>query len=360
MTQFDPTSPSSSDPGPPVDPDVLDAIERHFHLGHIERLTALAHGAGPSDKFLIVAANEPYVLKRRRADSISPQRLTLIHEMQIALAEHDFPVAELVGTFPANRSMVARGGFTYEITHVVRAEPFDQTLPAAEDAGRTLARLHIELVEFEERLAAVGKNSRYHGLDLRPGIAPLVRSLAERDAGPSRQDLEPAASALIARYESARDAVIQLGWPNWPAMVVHADWHPGNLLFKEHRVAAVFDLDTVRVEPRVADVAYGALQFSMVRRGPDPRHWPAPPDLDRLAAFIHGYDSFHEGFLLSQAEVRALPRLMIEALVAESVGPLLREGKFGPFSGAAFLMMIERKVNWLAANADAVIHAVGV
>jgi hypothetical protein len=51
--------------------------------------------------------------------------------------------------------------------------------------------------------------------------------------------------------------------------------------------------------------------------------------------------------LLSQAEIRAIPWLMVEALIAEAVFPIAATGQFGKLEGLAFMQMVQRKVLWM-------------
>ena len=52
----------------------------------------------------------------------------------------------------------------------------------------------------------------------------------------------------------------------------------------------------------------------------------------------------------------ALPWLMIEALVLESVVPIAATGAFGGLSGRGFLRMIESKVDWIAPRAGELVR----
>jgi hypothetical protein len=56
--------------------------------------------------------------------------------------------------------------------------------------------------------------------------------------------------------------------------------------------------------------------------------------------------------LLSQAEIRTLPPLMIEALIAEAVFPIAATGSFGKVDGVPFLQMVQRKIAWLQKSYD--------
>jgi homoserine kinase type II len=156
-----------------------------------------------------------------------------------------------------------------------------------------------------------------------------------------------------------------------PRQIVHGDWHPGNLLFRAGRgtgvghdeVAAVVDHDTVASWPRVLDVAYGALHFSLPRlrlmgSSERPLTLRDNPDEGRLTAFCRGY---HDRCTapLSSAEAAALPWLMIEAVVADAAAAWAGLASPSPVSSpgvdaAGFLGLIARKAAWLAENAPAV------
>jgi len=132
---------------------------------------------------------------------------------------------------------------------------------------------------------------------------------------------------------------------------VHGDWHPGNVLFQSQFVVAVLDFDSARIMPPVTDLANGALQFSIERGGRNLETWPDGCDLGRLRGFVAGYDEQQK---LSVAELQAVPWLMIEALIAESLGPIAATGRFAQLDGFAFLLTVARKVRWIEEHATAI------
>ena len=69
---------------------------------------------------------------------------------------------------------------------------------------------------------------------------------------------------------------------------------------------------------------------------------------------LRGYDAVN---VLSKAELRTLPSLMIEALIAESVIPIAATGSFARMEGVGFLLMIERKVRWILQHTK---HLIGI
>src|ERR1700722_13903357 len=121
------------------------------------------------------------------------------------------------------------------------------------------------------------------------------------------------------------------------------------MLFADNRVVAVIDYDSARLLPRVIDIANGLLQFSIIGGDDDVAKWPEHLDESRFKRFARGYDQV---MLLSQAEIKSIPHLMIEALIAEAVFPIAQTGTIGRMEGVPFLNMVGRKVRWMEKSFD--------
>jgi Ser/Thr protein kinase RdoA (MazF antagonist) len=129
----------------------------------------------------------------------------------------------------------------------------------------------------------------------------------------------------------------------------------GNLLYNappDSSVVAVLDFDSARLEPLMADVANAALQFSMELPATDgATNSPKRLDLDRLRRLVRSYSRV-AGDMIGSDELTALPWLMTEALILESVIPIAATGSFGHLSGSRFLRMVEGKVHWIGPRAE--------
>lgn len=110
-------------------------------------------------------------------------------------------------------------------------------------------------------------------------------------------------------------------------------------------MVAVLGLDSAPRLPSVCDVAGGMLRFSMVRGGDEPANWPDYANEARMRRFWLGDSQVTPRFPLEQR--RAIPDLMMEALIAESVVPIAATGSFGPIPGFGVLQMVRRKLRWL-------------
>ena len=235
-----------------------------------------------------------------------------------------------------------RGG-VYELFEYIPGQSYPHTLEATFDSGRVLSLFHKLLTDFKsEWQPAAG--SYHQQPSIENGLKNIPAALQTTDGS-----LNSCLEYLSDTYKFAADRAEQTGLSTWPKQFVHADWHPGNMLFRDNHVVAVIDYDSSRQLPRIIDIANGALQFSIIGGDEDVSKWPDYLDESRFKRFIRGYD---EVMLLSDAEIRAMPWLMAEALIAEAVLPIAITGQFGRLEGTAFLQMVQRKVYWLTHSAE--------
>ncbi len=324
----------------------LAVVLSRYDLGVIESITTFERGSRRSPKVGIVSERGKFLLKRRAAERRSERRVALAHAVQRALKACDFPIAKLVPTRNGSDTFTRLGDETYELFEYVVGHEYGGEASQTRDAGRVLARFHEALRGF--RVSADAPVGSYHDVNgVRTALHAIPKAISSHD---SVSGQEAALLGVIQRlfddYDRAADSINALDFPSLPIQIVHADWHPGNMLFKRDEIVAVIDYDSCRVAQRVVDVANGVLQFSLATGG-HPDHWPTSPDEVRLKAFLDGY---LQSVTLSESERRCVPHLMIEALIGESVFPIARAGSFGRWTGYGFLRMIARKVGWLQSN----------
>ena len=319
-----------------------------YELGVVHSARELRRGSGRSPKIKLKTDKGTFVLKKRAPGRDDPRRVELTHMIQRTLSKRGFPLPRLVGTRD-RLSVVTTAGGAFELFEFVEGTAYDQSLGATEQAGRALALYHALLADFDEALAPTG--SSYHA---NPGVQRSLTQIPERVAV-SPLEAETAAS-LRRRYAEAAQCADEAGVGGWPLQVVHGDWHPGNLLFRDGGVVAVIDYDTAKLGARILDVANGVLQFSVTRGDGAPEAWPDYLDEARVRRFGRGYDSV-ESCVLSSSEIQAVPWLMIEALIAEAAVPIATTGTFAGIQGGAFLRMVERKVRWIHDMAGEIVLA---
>ena len=299
-----------------------------------------------------------WLLKRRARGRGGDARIAFCHAVQRHLSAHRFPLAPLVPNRD-DRTITAVEPHRYELFEFVNGKTYDQSLEATWHAGRMLAVFHQLMRHYDYAAASfTPPTTGYHRAQaVGRAFKALPSSLFTLYPDLDRIAVNTRSQFLQSASTRAADQADAVGLNDWPTQVVHADWHPGNLIFMGQQVAAVIDFDAARVQPRIMDVANGALQFSIVGGGEDLSVWPDALDEGRFKRFIRGYDAV-PGAVLSRAELKILPHLMIEALIAECVIPIAATGRFARTPGATFLEMVERKVRWLEANANLLFRAV--
>lgn len=315
-----------------------------FDIGVIEAVKEFRRGSGRAPKVVLKTDRGRFLLKRRAAGRDTPARVAFSHAIQTHLAQRRFPRPRLIGTRTDNSTMLLLEGQIYELFEFVPGDNYDGSLDATADAGRALAYFHRLLGNFHSSTYSPPTGS-YHN----------ARGIDEYLARIGQQMADPGAPSLLRRlrvsYADAARRVEDMGFAEWPHQIIHGDWHPGNMLFRGSRVAAVIDYDTARRSPRIVDIANGALQFSITMKGSDPEQWPAGLDEGRFKRFCRGYETVKD-CVISTVELRALPWLMIEALIVEAAVPIAATGSFAGLDAGGFLRMVDAKAAWLQQHAD--------
>ncbi len=319
----------------------------HFDLGVINTMTEFERGSRRAPKIVIDASKGKFLFKRRARGRDDLAKVAFTHQIQLALAGQNFPLPHLIGTRPENNSMLILDEHIYEMFEYIEGGNYDGSLESTYHAGHILGLYHKLLAGFESGYTP--PSGSYHNAKaIHQAISNTVHSLPTA-ASESAQTLNEAVETLSDAYTTCAKWVNDLGLPGWDRQIVHGDWHPGNMLFRHQNVVAVIDYDAARSQQRVIDFANGALQFSILGGSEDPSKWPDHIDEPRFCEFLRGYDAVN---IVSVAELKSIPYLMCEAMIAEAVLPIAATGSFGRMAGFPFLLMIERKVKWIMENLE--------
>ena len=319
----------------------------HYDLGIIASIREFARGSRRAPKVILEAEKGKFLFKRRARGRDDLSKVAFTHNIQLSLAAQSFPLPHLLGTRPDNNSLLVVNNSIYEMFEYIEAGSYDGSLDSTHDAGRILGLFHKLLKGF--RTEYNPPTGSYHNASaIHQAIDNTVVSLP-METRPSGEVIGQVVQSLHYAYGLCAKGAEGLGLGAWAPQIVHGDWHPGNMLFRERHVVAVIDYDAARLHQRVIDLANGALQFSIIGGGEDPSKWPDYVDQTRFKRFVRGYDSVN---VISKLELRAIPYLMCEAMVAEAVLPIAATGSFGRISGFPFLQMIERKVKWVLENIE--------
>lgn len=325
----------------------LAVVLSHFDIGEIESVQEYPRGSRKAPKLLIASEQGRFLLKRRAHGRDDPFKVAFTHAIQLHLANKQFPLPHLIGTRKDNNSMFQWRGAVYELFEYIPGQGYPHTATAARAGGQTLGVFHKLLVDFTTQYQP--PTGSYHNTEVVPQGLDILRNKVLT----SVRDQKELGDFLSTTYRDASRYVEQQGIGKWPRRICHADWHPGNMLYRDDQVVAAIDFDSCRLLAPIIDIANGALQFGVIYGEGEVGEWPSALDEKRFKAFLRGYE---EITILSQAELLVMPWLMMEALVAEAVLPVATTGTFGKVEGISFLHMVKRKLQWLINNRDRLIE----
>jgi len=338
-----------------IDGQDLVIVLSRFNIGAIEKIVDYRKGSRRAAKMIVITAKGQFLLKRRACGRDGRTQVDFAHAVQRRLSEHRFPVAGLIETVDGE-TLVEHNGRIYELFRFIRGKRFDKSNPAAAESGRVLAHFHDILREFPNEPET--KNSFHLNLSFVSKIGEVVSKLKLHEPSEQLKGIESSVAYLQSQYEIAFTKVESVDFSSLPTSIVHSDWHPGNMLYKDGEIIAVIDFDSLRVSPRVSDIANGALQFSMrMGEAENVDSWPDSFRGHTIQSLVQSYDQFTKLPLMA-SERSIIPFLMIEALIVESVIPIIKSGSFGRVRGSSFIRMVERKLRWLEPRTQRVIDVI--
>lgn len=335
----------------------LAIVMSHWDVGVIQKVQEFPRGSRKAPKLVLKTDTGNYLLKRRARGKDDPYKVAFCHSLQFHLADRQFPLPHLIGTKDNNNSMLQLNNRLYELFEYIKGISYDLSLEATSDAGKILALFHKLLKDFKSDYETP-KGSYHQARPVYAALKAIPNTMQKHSTNAAELPrINELAKFLYESYTAAAQKVDELGLPDWPKQIIHSDWHSGNLLFRGQRVVAVIDYDAARIQPRMIDVANGALQFSVIGGGEEPETWPEYLDESRFKRFLRAYESVPD-CMLSVAEIETIPWLMIEALIAEAAIPIAATGSFGRLRGLGMMEMIFRKVKWLQNQAAKLVDAV--
>ncbi len=181
------------------------------------------------------------------------------------------------------------------------------TPPEIHNSAITQAQFHRALHEFTPR----GRRVEAKILDLLPQIGEFLAGVPRRSKKTSFDEV--LIDHLVFLQRDLRQTVVVLAESEarrLPQTIIHCDYHPGNLKFRDSQVTGVFDFDWSKVDLRAFDVALALWYFFAT--------WDEPLDgelrLADVALYLSGYQSALRARTglppLTQAEGKYLPHLI--------------------------------------------------
>lgn len=174
-------------------------------------------------------------------------------------------------------------------------------------SAAVLAQFHINACSF----TPLGKRDEPKILDLLPVVAETWSSSPSKSKGTIfdtriREFLEPVSANIAATLAVLQEPEVR----SLPEMVIHCDYHPGNLKFRGDSVTGLFDFDWSKVDLRLFDLGLALWYFCTSWRELEDGKFR----LDWARTFLRSYQetlAAHPGSTaLTPEEVRYLPAMI--------------------------------------------------
>lgn len=313
-----------------VAPGELAAVLSRVDLGEVLIVSPVALGRPDSPKSLLRTARGLFLVRRLAPSPNLAQRIGVNLAVSQRLRDFGLRVPRIIEPLRASDRdagpLIAVGDRWFEVREFIPARPCDATPADATLLGAAAARVHAALANFRPPVPM--RSWKLQPADsLRARLAPAP-------------GLDRATSAHLARIADlaslAARTLDELAIGDANVQVIHADLHPGNVVFAGGGGSpaviedpVILDVESALVGPPIADLASAALHLWLrasqaAVSTPLPDNHPglistSPPrsaGFDATASLFNGYHSVSEhGF--TPALARATTWLMIHAAACE-------------------------------------------
>ncbi len=322
-----------------------------WSVGCFVRATPQAGTANPAT--VVVTEIGKFFLKQRNPRYCDSEQIVYDHVVVEHLAGAGLPVTPALPTSQGRR-WTNHSGHIYELYPFVAGDPHapgDLSQIAA--AGRLLARFHDVTSEFRPQ----GEKNwgRYFDPVDRLNQIGEARQLLVGGADTGAVSQTEAAAILNyleAQVEDVIDRLPDERYWRLPQVIVHGDYHQGNMRFSGPELVGLFDFDWVGRQPRLVDIVDGLLFLGSSRREAiDPADIYSLTQsfefcLPRMRAFLQPYIAEHR---LSGKEWLCLVDLMRARWLFSRLEQMQR--KIPPQQRLTFLLReVTRPLEWLDEN----------
>ena len=297
----------------------LREVLAHYDLGTLLASDRDEHGTVNTSFFIDLekdAAPRRYFLRRYKP-GVRPEEIVFEH----ALIDH----LTARGSCPVARVHRTRSGATYLRLGTPASESafyavFDYlpgedrytwvdprcTVRELRGAGRLLAQFHSDVAS----LKAPGRRAEPKITELLPVIGGAWAECLARSSGNDFDRFAVAHEGIVRESLAEEARVLARAADRLPEVIVHSDYHPGNLRFMGNEISGLVDFDWAKVDLRAFDVGLAVWYFCV--------SWQGRADgrvrLGATRTFLEGYQRrLIEGAdidPLSAAELEILPHLI--------------------------------------------------
>jgi len=227
-------------------------------FSNIKNLCILPHNNIASINFQFSSNGQKYVF-RHLIDSVNKNKTEKICEILFNCAKNNLKVSEPIKNIqnsfmiPKNKSYV---------TKFYDGELFDGNTLEIQDCAKNLALLHNELSHTKIPYNYYSNRKLYKHLT-KFEIDNIKKLLF------SKKFLDKNDKLLLKNLEFIKNIFDETNSKNQnikqidlPKQLIHFDLHPGNIVFKNHKLVCFLDFNLLRKDFRIIDIAFACFRFS--------------------------------------------------------------------------------------------------
>jgi len=237
---------------------IAGVVREHYDLGEVSmpREVPSAHQRRHR-KLLIDTTAGRFVIKTYKTDPVVLDSLSFQHRLSKHLQEHGLPVAAICPA-RSGRTVVEQPGWALELQQFVPGEQMVVTSDTLAQAATALGRFH----EVCEHFPVPPRDARMWRFSEVPRTN--LQGLFERARQETTDELVVDYCNEIALFlHAATEALALERRKDFETGLIHGDWHGGNLLFHEGKLAAILDLEFAGAGCYLEDIAYAISNLSV-------------------------------------------------------------------------------------------------
>jgi homoserine kinase type II len=262
--------------------DELKRVLSFYDLGELKRTYRVQQGV-VNDNWRVETVQGGYFLKRRHPELRNAELIRAQHALTKHLRGSGFPAPAIIPTRRGETLLILDGEF-YEIQEFIGGKPYEQNNVAhLITAATALGIYHAYVQNFTSQALCKG-DRLYCPIVLTSNLSILSKD-PERCQGSSFADFVEALAGHATDLSLRLSSFEQLS-----RLVIHGDYHAGNLIFKNDCIVGVVDYDKACHQPRVVELAEALIYFASPRPGKmEHLVYSGFLEWDRITSFLKHY-----------------------------------------------------------------------
>ncbi|MNI15793.1 Homoserine kinase [compost metagenome] len=306
-----------------MEPETEQQLRKEYGISQYAALT-LIRGGTANLNYLVQSSEDKFILRIRNKKYSADPWITYEEEYLNYLKEQGIPVPTILANKKGELHTVIEDQ-VYQLTSFMEGSACNSgDRKQIAGSGRFLAKLHNTLADFVP--TADKRLPRYDDPSV---MLTQLEAYMEKN----KQQSHNAEWEQLIWIKSQLNEIVQHIPDSYynalSKVVIHGDYHPANVAYREAEICALFDFDWISLQPRVRDVVDGIIYFAGVRQGGIDGNdifsltRSCSFEWGRIRDFVIGYNQTGQQ-PLQPDEVYSIPYLMSARLINSRIQALAK------------------------------------